>query len=302
MLIVYYHNVVNGPLDEFDRKLSRIDVDEFARQMRRLAEEFRPVSLEAMLSMMADGESDPKAVAVTFDDGYYGVVRHALPVMSEFGIPATIFVVTDYVRENEDIRLMHFDELEVCFRLSPAATLDLDFMGERPVRLSSAHARVDAMKRLKKRMKSAPEAERRRLHGEILERLGVSPEQAAAYAASEEKFRTAAWDELRESRGAGLSVGSHTCSHRVLSRLERGDLEDELLCSFSRLREELGAGDPLPFAYPYGSEDSIGVEAPALARQAGYSCGLTTVQGRNTPALDPFLLRRVEFEALDWPW
>lgn len=301
MLIVYYHNVVNDPLDEFDRKLSRTHVDEFARQMRRLAEEFRPVSLEEMLSMMAAGESDPKAVAVTFDDGYYGVVRHALPVMNEFGIPATVFVVTDYVRENGCSRLMHFDELEVSFRLTSAATLDPGFMGERPVRLSSPHARVDGMKRLKKRMKLLPDAERRRLHGEILERLGVSPEEAAAYAASEEKFRTATWDELRGSRGAGLSVGSHTCSHRVLSRLERGELEDEVLRSFSRLREELGT-DTLPFAYPYGSEDSIGPEAPVLASQAGYSCGLTTVQGRNTPALDRFLLRRVEFEALDWPW
>lgn len=301
MLIVYYHNVVNDPLDEFDRKLSRLHLDEFARQMRRLAKEFRPVSLEEMLSMLAAGESDPKAVAVTFDDGYYGVVRHALPVMSEFGVPATIFVVTDYVRGNGVPRLMHFDELEVCFRLTSAAALDLGSAGERPSRLSSAHARVDAMKRLKKRMKLMPDGERRRLHDEVLERLGVSPEEAAAYAVSEEKFRTATWDELRGSRGAGLSVGSHTCSHRVLSRLERGELEDEVLRSFARLREELGPG-PLPFAYPYGGEDSIGAEAPVLASRAGYSCGLTTVQGRNTPGLDPFLLKRVEFEALDWPW
>lgn len=301
MLIVYYHNVVNDPLDEFDRKLSRLHVDEFARQMRRLAEEFRPVSLEEMLSMMAEGESDPKAVAVTFDDGYYGVVRHALPVMNEFGVPATVFVVTDYVRGSGGPPLMHFDELEVAFRLTSAATLDPGFAGERPSRLSSAHAKVDAMKRLKKRMKLMPDAERRRLHGEILERLGVSPEEAAAYAAPLEKFRTATWDELRESKGAGLSAGSHTCSHRVLSRLERGELEDEVVRSFARLREELGPG-ALPFAYPYGSEDSIGAEAPLLVSRAGYSCGLTTVQGRNTPALDPFLLKRVEFEALDWPW
>jgi heparosan-N-sulfate-glucuronate 5-epimerase len=38
------------------------------------------------------GEVAAKTVAVTFDDGFRSVFEHAFPVLSEFGLPATIFV------------------------------------------------------------------------------------------------------------------------------------------------------------------------------------------------------------------
>jgi peptidoglycan/xylan/chitin deacetylase (PgdA/CDA1 family) len=40
------------------------------------------------------GEVGAKTVAVTFDDGFRSVHRHALPVLSELGLPATVFVPT----------------------------------------------------------------------------------------------------------------------------------------------------------------------------------------------------------------
>jgi peptidoglycan/xylan/chitin deacetylase (PgdA/CDA1 family) len=297
VLILCYHNVVNSPLDEFDRKSSRIHVDEFAEQMREVARDFHPISLEAMLSMLRDGKTDPKAVAVTFDDGFYGVVAHALPVLKDLKIPATIFVVTDYVRQPGQSRLMHFDEMEIAFRLTSASSLDLGFIGERAVSLRSTRAKIDGMKRVKRRLKLVPDAERQRFHQEILTGLGVEPQQALTYAESKEKYRTVTWEELCGAKDAGLSAGSHTCSHRVLSRLVGSDLEHEVLHSLERLREEIDA-DFLPFAYPYGSLESIGTETPALVRQAGFSCGLTTEQGSNTLDLDHFLLRRVGFESL----
>lgn len=36
-------------------------------------------------------------VAVTFDDGFRSVVEHAFPILAHYGIPATMFVVTDFV-------------------------------------------------------------------------------------------------------------------------------------------------------------------------------------------------------------
>jgi peptidoglycan/xylan/chitin deacetylase (PgdA/CDA1 family) len=39
----------------------------------------------------------PTALAVTFDDGYRSLVDRALPVLRALGVPATVFVPTDYV-------------------------------------------------------------------------------------------------------------------------------------------------------------------------------------------------------------
>jgi peptidoglycan/xylan/chitin deacetylase (PgdA/CDA1 family) len=39
----------------------------------------------------------PKTLAVTFDDAYSSVVRLGLPILSELGVPATVFVPTGFV-------------------------------------------------------------------------------------------------------------------------------------------------------------------------------------------------------------
>ena len=36
----------------------------------------------------------PGSIAITFDDGYRNFMEHALPALSEFSLPATVFIVT----------------------------------------------------------------------------------------------------------------------------------------------------------------------------------------------------------------
>jgi peptidoglycan/xylan/chitin deacetylase (PgdA/CDA1 family) len=45
-----------------------------------------------------------KTVAVTFDDGYRSVLTQALPVLRGLGLPATVFVPTDFVGADEPMR------------------------------------------------------------------------------------------------------------------------------------------------------------------------------------------------------
>lgn len=301
MLVVYYHNIITTALDEFDKRLSRIHVDDFTSQIQYLSEHYNLISLEMMLSQLKEGTDDPKALVITFDDGYYGVMAHALPVLQSFNISATAFVVTDFARPLEEFRLFHFDEIEVAFRLTVKPGLNLESEGEGVCPLGSIKARVDCMKRIKKRLKMLPDLERQRLQRLILERLEVSSEEARSFASSEEKYRTMSWDEVRAAMSAGLSIGSHTCTHRVLSQLDRNEIEDEIFRSFSELQKELRL-DAIPFAYPYGGPEHIGPDTPAMVEQAGYSCALTTIPGRNDPTRNPFRLRRFEFNELQWLW
>lgn len=39
----------------------------------------------------------PKPIAITFDDGYASLHQHALPVLGELGLTATVFLVADYL-------------------------------------------------------------------------------------------------------------------------------------------------------------------------------------------------------------
>src|SRR3954452_21146204 len=69
----------------------------FRRQMRWLADSGRAVSLADVLAARAGTSSlPPRAVLVTFDDGYADFAEHAWPVLRSFGIPVTLFVPTAF--------------------------------------------------------------------------------------------------------------------------------------------------------------------------------------------------------------
>ena len=94
------------------------------------------------------------------------------------------------------------------------------------------------------------------------------------------------WPELRALADAGWEVGSHTCSHPHLTRLDDAALAQELEASRAAVAE--GVGRPcVSIAYPYGDLDERVV---AAAGRAGYSLGAALPKGRFARG-----------ERLDWP-
>jgi len=54
----------------------------------------RTLSLDEAYESFRSGSFSSKAVLITFDDAFANVLDHALPVMGELGVPATVFAVT----------------------------------------------------------------------------------------------------------------------------------------------------------------------------------------------------------------
>jgi len=74
------------------------------------------------------------------------------------------------------------------------------------------------------------------------------------------------WDELGSLHAAGWEIGSHTCSHPRLSRLDDRELRRELQDSRRACEERLGRC--LTLALPYGDGDARVLPA---AVEAGYA-------------------------------
>ncbi|MYQ37164.1 polysaccharide deacetylase family protein [Streptomyces sp. SID4921] len=72
----------------------------FRTQMEILARRgFTPLTTAALGGHWRTGRAlPPRPVLITFDDGYEGVHRHALPVLAEHGFAATVFVTTGWLR------------------------------------------------------------------------------------------------------------------------------------------------------------------------------------------------------------
>jgi peptidoglycan/xylan/chitin deacetylase (PgdA/CDA1 family) len=89
VLVLAYHAVS----DEWPSQLA-VTRDELRRQLRHLVGRgYRGATVSDALRA---GTAD-RVVAVTFDDGYLSVLDAAFPILSELGLPGTVFVATDHV-------------------------------------------------------------------------------------------------------------------------------------------------------------------------------------------------------------
>jgi peptidoglycan/xylan/chitin deacetylase (PgdA/CDA1 family) len=105
--------------------------------------------------------------------------------------------------------------------------------------------------------------------------------------------RWLSWDGVRKLRSLGHTIGSHTRSHRMLSKLSAAEQHDELAESRRRLEGELGAPVKL-LAYPYGSPETFDAETRRLAAASGYQAAFSYYGGANRAgAVEPFDVRRV---------
>jgi peptidoglycan/xylan/chitin deacetylase (PgdA/CDA1 family) len=96
--ILMYHAVATDPNDA-TRVLS-VSPEGFAQQMEIIGElGLTPVRTSDLAAGWRDGRPLPeRPVLITFDDGYEGVHRHALPVLAKHGFTATVFVSTGWIR------------------------------------------------------------------------------------------------------------------------------------------------------------------------------------------------------------
>ena len=97
----------------------------FEAQMVALAENgYRVLPMRDVLEIVGGRRAaPPKGVALTFDDGYLGLLDHALPVLKRLGFPATFFLVSDRVGGTNAWDARHGDAPRRLMDWNEAATL-----------------------------------------------------------------------------------------------------------------------------------------------------------------------------------
>lgn len=91
--VLCYHDVGTDPANQTDYYVSPT---QFRAQLEAIASwGLRFVDLGDVVDRLGAGASLDGLVAVTFDDALVGVRYHALEILHDLGIPATVFVVTE---------------------------------------------------------------------------------------------------------------------------------------------------------------------------------------------------------------
>jgi peptidoglycan/xylan/chitin deacetylase (PgdA/CDA1 family) len=95
--VLMYHRVVKTA-DAADPHFINITSAHFAEQMAYLRDHgYQPIALDDVPLAVGEHSSWSKPVAITFDDGYQDMFTHALPILQQFGMTATVMLVSDRI-------------------------------------------------------------------------------------------------------------------------------------------------------------------------------------------------------------
>jgi peptidoglycan/xylan/chitin deacetylase (PgdA/CDA1 family) len=275
LTVLAYHRVMpTDALDgyPFDPELISATPAQFEWQMRYIREHLHPVSLgEVMRHLDGDAPLPPRAVAVTFDDGFADTYRYAFPVLKRFGIPATIFPATGYLDSGEPF----WFELTAYLAFNmPAQTLEIPGRGAFPSG-SSPEDRQRSLRQLHEILKALPNAGRTEIISGWMRRFASEIAHGAVG-----HSRPLSWPQVQEMAAAGVDFGSHTVTHPNLTQLSDVELEWELTESKRVLEERLQR--PIEtLAYPIGTTAAFDERVIAATRRHGFKLGVTYVTGAN---------------------
>ena len=116
--VLCYHSV-RTPEESVPFSDLHVTKPTFESHCRLIADACSPISLaEVREAWRGRRTLPPRSVLVTFDDGYRGVLDHALPILERYGIPAAVFVSVEPVLDER-----HFWFDTVCRYGGEAAVL-----------------------------------------------------------------------------------------------------------------------------------------------------------------------------------
>lgn len=259
----------------------------FSRLMDHLANRYRLVSLDQIVEWLEGcGELPERAVAVTFDDGYRNVLTQAAPILSGLGVPATVFVTTDFVVEGK--MLWPDRVLSALAVTSKDSVILLEDGEDKESSIRTNAEKIRTSDKIRAICKSLPDGQRQALVDDIVDQLAVDD---AASRNAWGDYEPLGEDDLRELGNHGITVGSHTCSHPVLARCATERMADELRRS-KRIIEQITGASCTSFGYPNGAPGDFNDETRREVVAAGYRCAVTTVKSRVGASQDRFEIPR----------
>jgi peptidoglycan/xylan/chitin deacetylase (PgdA/CDA1 family) len=278
LTVVSYHRI--GELEDaahrYDPGVLDATVEDFDRQMSFMKRHFNVIDIDTLCRGLAGGKLPANAALVTFDDGYRACHDEALPILQRHGLTAAFFIATRFV---EDRRMFWWDRIGRVVHQSAARRLRVDYPETLDLPMGDDGERAKALATLLKVVKKRPGVDVDR-YCQAIEAAGELPLSATEERSTADRL-IMTWEQVRALARAGMDIGSHTRSHRVLQTLAPEDLDDEL--RGSRLEIERQIGRPVrALAYPVGYAVLDRPEIVAAVERAGYQVAFSNANGVNT--------------------
>lgn len=278
-LVIGYHRVVENFAASAENYIPAMLISQkmLERHLDWIGRRYRFISLGELGARLESGEPLHEPVAaITFDDGYSDVYYNALPLLKRKGIPAAVFVVTGLP---DTSALLTHDLLYLLF----ARAFSRNGRGSRDLEgllrsleivlpgfaATNGHPR-DPITAACAVLRSLPQVGVR----QVIEALQAQVEVEESIP---EAHRALSWEMISEMHRAGITIGSHTMTHAVLTNEGAGKVRDEIVGSRQELECRLGTSIN-HIAYPDGRFNASTVRAVV---GSGYRFAYTTCWHRD---------------------
>lgn len=294
LVILMYHDLARsdrlppgGVIDE-----DKPTPSQFEAHLRELTSRYRVVPMEAAVGEIRGGAPPDDSVAVTFDDGSESVYTVAFPLLVKYGVPATVFVVPEWIEKNrfswwqllcelvEKSSLPREAAAPIARILGPAAP-PLP-AGSREPDLANRRAFVAALEPLFRGMPDEERTETLRAMRDALFPGGGFVPLAS---------RVLDWAQIEEMAAAGVDIQSHTQTHIHIAGADLDRVDRELHDSKRVIERRLGK-TVTGFAYPFGKDLPFYRAVEPLLRGHGYTYACNACRGSNGSSSNIYSLYR----------
>ncbi len=295
LIIMMYHDLIEDQeaTDGGEFWGDKPTQSQFAAHLKASTRSYRVVSVEdAVAEMKRNSQLAEDSVAITFDDGYASVYEIAFPLLKEHNVPATVFLLTDWI---DNKMSLWWEELAAMFDAADFGAMDvaeicrLLELGPTDDKSARQSDREGLKRRFQERIETAfrdkAEDELRALMDKLKAVLIKNDNRLPT------KAKPMTWAEIREMAGAGINFGAHTCSHINLRYANRDLIEKEIVESKRKIEHNINR-EVKGFAYPYGQDLPAYDKVEPILRRLGFAYACIACPGANNSQFNPFFLRR----------
>lgn len=243
-IVINYHMVSDQQLTHVAHLFPYKTPEMFERDLIYLQRNFNLVSYDQLADHFSGTKKlPPKAVAVTFDDGFsecYEIVR---PILLKIGAPCIFFVSTNTI-DNEEMA----DPQKVSLCIDQLLTCDENTVNTiNKVLHESFGFHLNGKQELLAFIKSTG------IHNKvIIERLSHMLDiNFEAYLVKHSPYMTTAQIQTMDSEG--FIIGSHGTKHERFSGITEAQIEEAMANSCLRVTQLTGK-ESVPFAFPHNAD------------------------------------------------
>ena len=288
-IILLYHRIVNENSKYLNKgAVVHHHIKDFKREIPFFKRIFQILSMDEVVNHIKLGKGFRRpSIAITFDDGYLDNYTLAYPVLKKHGVPATIYLTTSLVGTPDRIWT---DQIGLAFLETQKGYFNFsELFGDKTIAIRTKEEKEQANSRVSETLKLRPDDERRELIQKLFETLEVN--ESVGRNCGERMMLN--WDEVQEMRKDGVTVGSHSHTHPILSRMPIQKAKDEILNSKKVLEKNVDI-EVKHFSFPNGREEDFSEELRDYCREIGFESTCSVIYGANDASeTNLFALKRV---------